>query len=59
MATAATNRMVNTTAQTSAGSGPLCVMVCHRRYSRRQLLASAAIAASRVTVLFEARLHVA
>ena len=37
----------------------LFVMVCHRRYSRRQLLASAAIAASRVTVLFEARLHVA
>jgi hypothetical protein len=49
MATAATNRMVNTRAQTSAGSGAwLFVMVCHRRYSRRQLLANAAIAAARI-----------
>jgi hypothetical protein len=47
MATAATNKMVNTTAQTSAGSGVGFVMVCHRRYSLRQLLANAAIAASR------------
>ena len=52
MATAATNRMVNTTAQTSAGSGArLFVIVCHRRYSRRQLFANAAIAASRVAAL--------
>ena len=45
MATAATSRMVNTTAQTSAGSG---AGLCHRRYSRRRLLANAAIAASRL-----------
>ena len=49
MATAATNRMVNTMAQTSGGSGAgSSSWFVIARYSRRQLLANAAIAASRV-----------